>query len=151
MNPQILADQLILSQPGQAYYAHNSNVTHGFSDIPTALPKKRGLSTAATIFVSPCCCLHYMVGPPFNALYILAKMRGHLQPLRSSNYVLTVPLLVHCRNEQLLAFSLFIYYPQLIIGRLRDSSLQVVDNVELSIFCNLLIKMQSLLERNFFT
>ena len=36
--PQILADQLILSQPRGADYAHtNDTATTGFSDFPTAL------------------------------------------------------------------------------------------------------------------
>ena len=36
--PQILADQLTLSQPGRADYAHHINTgTPGFSDLPTAL------------------------------------------------------------------------------------------------------------------
>ena len=37
--PQILADQLTLSQPGRADYAHHITTgTPGFSDLPTALP-----------------------------------------------------------------------------------------------------------------
>ena len=37
-HPQILADQLILSQPGGADYAHHITTgTPGFSDLPTAL------------------------------------------------------------------------------------------------------------------
>ena len=36
--PQILADQLTLSQPGGADYAHHKDTgTLGFSDLPTAL------------------------------------------------------------------------------------------------------------------
>ena len=38
MAPQVLTDQLTLSQPGGADYAHHINTgTHGFSDLPTAL------------------------------------------------------------------------------------------------------------------
>ena len=37
-HPQILADQLTLSQPGWTDYAHLITTgTHGFSDFPTAL------------------------------------------------------------------------------------------------------------------
>ena len=37
-HPQILADQLTLSQPGRTDYAHHiTAVTPGFSDLPTAL------------------------------------------------------------------------------------------------------------------
>ena len=38
-NPQILVDQLTLSQPGGADYAHHITSSNpGFSDLPTALP-----------------------------------------------------------------------------------------------------------------
>ena len=38
IDPQILADQLTLSQPGGADYAHHITTgTPGFSDLPTAL------------------------------------------------------------------------------------------------------------------
>ena len=44
-HPQILADQLTLSQPGGADYSHHITTgTPGFSDLPTALPC--GLSTS---------------------------------------------------------------------------------------------------------
>ena len=37
--PQILVDQLTLSQPGGVDYAHHiTSGTPGFSDLPTALP-----------------------------------------------------------------------------------------------------------------
>ena len=37
-SPQILADQLTLSQPGGTEYAHHiTTATPGFSDLPTAL------------------------------------------------------------------------------------------------------------------
>jgi hypothetical protein len=44
-HPQILADQLTLSQPGGADYAYHIIIgTPGFSDLPTALNlKKLGL------------------------------------------------------------------------------------------------------------
>ena len=42
VHPQIFADQLTLSQPGGADYAHHINTgTPGFSDLPTALQRAR--------------------------------------------------------------------------------------------------------------
>ena len=40
-HPQIMADQLTLSQPGGEDYTHHINTgTPGFSDLPTALHKE---------------------------------------------------------------------------------------------------------------
>ena len=42
MAHHILADQLTLSEPGRADYAHHSNNgTHRFSDLPTALQRSK--------------------------------------------------------------------------------------------------------------
>ena len=43
-HPQILADQLTLSQPGGADYAHHITTgTPGFSDLPTALYDRKDM------------------------------------------------------------------------------------------------------------
>ena len=43
--PQILADQLTLSQPGGTDYAHHITTgTPGYSDLPTALGSMAGLT-----------------------------------------------------------------------------------------------------------
>ena len=55
--PQILVDQLTLSQPGQTDYAHLiTNGTPGFSDLPTALivlPNMKSLKKASSGSVVP--------------------------------------------------------------------------------------------------
>ena len=50
-HPQILADQLTLSQPGGTDYAHHSTTSPpGFSDLPTALSSRCNLQTSKYFF-----------------------------------------------------------------------------------------------------